>query len=285
MTARRVLAALSCVALLAQATGAADLLPAFQAARLPPPSSAVFAPAPRPEPTPAPPPMAVPDSLVRIPDTAPVADRILVKKTEGFVGAADTAPSDINDLLRRLRARALGEGARPVFAERLEQPWVEGRGLRLRVVFLNPVGVTWGDAHGFHGQVLPRPMIDLRMKVPAAYRRSFPLYFAGDTVDYEIEVENTGPLALPPLKLSARQERFDPTGGAGKPLGRVDLQDLPALPWGGRAALRGSFTLSPGGRARLNFEQTHLTVAAAGFSESAPLLDAPQAGIADPPAP
>jgi hypothetical protein len=47
--------------------------------------------------------------------------------------------------------------------------------------------------------------------------------------------------------------------------------------------VRGSFKLAPGGGARLNFEQTHLTVMPAGLSESAPLLDAPQAGIADPP--
>jgi len=286
--ARSLVAAASCLVLLAQATGAADLIPAFQAARFPAPPAPVPAAVAPPQPVePAPPPpvalSAPPPALARVPDTPPVADRIMVRKAPGFVRAAPTSPPDVNELVRRLRREAAA--FRPVFADTLEQPWVEGRGLRLRVIFLKPVGVTWGDARGFHGQVLPRPVIDLPAPVPPAYRRSFPLYFAGDRVDYEIELENTGPLPLPPLTLRARQERFDPSGGIGEPLGRVDLQDVPALPWGGRVVLRGSFALSPGGRQRLNFEQTHLTVVDAGAADAAPRLDAPQAGIADPPAP
>ena len=158
-------------------------------------------------------------------------------------------------------------------------PWVKGRGIRFRIVYLNTPGVTWGDAKGFHTRIYDRA-IDSLVPIPEKYQRRYPLYFSRDLVTYEIEVENTGSRTLTGVTVAAKQEAFNMAGGKG-----------PDLPWpkttralapiepGERAVVVDAFHFSHPSWASLNFEQTHLTV----MQGEKTLADEPQAGIADPP--
>ena len=219
------------------------------ALRPPPPALRPVAPPPHPAASVvAPAPRALPLDLVRVPEAgAPVAaDRMLVRKTTGYRGTLPSDDAPIDELLRRLETQA-----RLPRAARFESPWVAGAGLRLRVVYLRPLGAI--EAEG------------LRV----------PLYAAGERVAYELEVENLGENPLVDVKVGARQERFR----TGSPLGRSSEFSIAAVRHGARVVVRGSFTLSRSGRELVNLEQTHVTITTGGRT----LLDDPLAGVVDPP--
>lgn len=235
MTARRLGAVLAAVCLLARSTGAADLPLRLPVPNLPLPARLL---APPPPPKPVLPDLVAPPEPAR---TAVTPDRMLVVKEQGFEGVAGV--------------REDGGARRLARARPFHMPWLEAGGLRLRVTYLDSVGVMWG----------------------------VPLYPPRATVKYVVELENAGALPLRGLRLISRQERYQPDGGAGPALGRDAVEALPALPLGGRAVVKGAFKLSPGDRPDFNFEQTHLTVVHSGPASETVVLDAPQAGIADPP--
>lgn len=227
------------------------------------------------------------DEVVAKAASSPVpaaADRMLVARDPEFAGVADALSEVEAELARTLGARAYG---RAIMRPRHAEPAVEGGGVRLRVTYLDSYGLTWGDAQGLHARIPGKNPLDIRARVPAAYRREFALYFCGDTARYEVEIENTGPEAIENVTVYAQQEAFNPRGGVGPTIAGSRLASLPVgrLAAGERKVLTHSFVLGRAATSALiSFEQTHLSVRAEKDGKDALLLDAPQAGIVDPPA-
>lgn len=226
-------------------------------------------------------PPAVPAETAAI--AAPPVDRMLIARDPEFAGVADAISVVEAELARTFNARAW---SRTVMRARQEEKSVAAPGLRLRVAYLDSYGLTWGDAKGFHVRIPGRKPLDIRSRVPAVYRREFALYFAGDEARYEIEIENTGSATLENAVVYAQQENFNPKGGVGAAIHGSRLSAIPVgrLTPGERKVLSHSFVL---GRATtsalISFEQTHLSVRAEKNGRDQLLMDAPQAGIVDPP--
>ena len=163
----------------------------------------------------------------------------------------------------------------------VEEPWFEGRGFRFRVVYLDALGVTVGSDAGFEvRQGADRPQI-IAAKVPAALKRVTPIYFHGAHVSYRVELEGTGDQPLDVAVFSRQEELNGQRLTPPQPLGRATLVG------GKRAVVRGRCQITGlGGTGRINFEQTHVIVAAAGATGAASILaDVAAAGVLDPPAP
>lgn len=170
---------------------------------------------------------------------------------------------------------------------RFRMPWRRGKGLRLRLSYLDPEGEVQGSAAGYTVLRPGQPVRMLEAKVPAALRRSFPVYGAGRTITVEIELWNTGSRTLRRLWVAARQEDYQESGGAGPLIGSVAKPVRVArLGPGERVALRLQVRLSSDprySRQPVNFEQTHVLVAQDGADGRVVVVNAPHAGIVDPP--
>ncbi len=161
-------------------------------------------------------------------------------------------------------------------------PWIQGKGMRYRLTFKSPIGVSRADAWGVAYTIGGRQWRENDQILPSRYWGVYPVYFRGDPKDIRIEVENTGKVALEDLRVSADEEEFNPGGGTGARL------PVPAV--GGAAAM-----LEPGHAAVLegtlagqqisagHFTQTHLRVTAGDGGGTHVLSDEPQAGLIDPP--
>jgi len=319
-----VLSAALCAAFFVQSTGAADLAPVFaRGMMLPPPGAmgAMALPMPKPLPAAAVKPagepwlasaavvarwvaerltapsapvatgLPAPDSLAvysaakpvsalaSLPSPEPPADRMLISMEGRRLVASGLAAQVASILqtrreLKPMRPRFVGE-------------WVgKGGAVQVRVDYLKPLGFTRGEAKGYRVTLSDgyERLFPNRGALPEALMRELPLYFAGDNVDIEVTILNTGSEPLSNLSVSAVQEEFTPSGAAGAPVTSPVLNAVASLAPGATAVLRWRVKLSSEGREAVNFEQTHLRVSAPDAAGSDKvLLDAPQAGIVDPP--
>ncbi len=319
---RPVLSAALCAAFFVQSTGAADLAPIFaRGMMLPPPGR--MAPMPMPaKPAPAktmkpagepwlasavivarwimeratqpavvesaPTPEALAPfstaatnevaAMAALPAPEPPADRMLIAMEGRRVLASGLAAQLASLLqyrteLKPLRPRFVGE-------------WVGKGQLRARVDYMNPFGITQGEAKGFRVRLSDgyERLLPHRGVIPNSLMRELPLYFAGDSVDVEVTILNTGSTPMTDLRVAAVQEEHTASGDAGAPLTSPVINGVASVAPGATAVLRWRIKLSSGGRDAVNFEQTHLRVLGkdAAGSEKV-LLDQAQAGIVDPP--
>lgn len=171
----------------------------------------------------------------------------------------------------------------PAFRE----AWIERGGLRARVAYQGPHGVVTGGPDGYRAvfadgteHFAARPNLD------AAYRRAFPIYWHNERVEIELTVENRGGKTLRDVRVEAIQETFRPVGTEGTRLAPpAEIPAIAELAPGARATVRWSVLLQGPSRAAVNLEQTHVRISAGADPAAAPLLDAPQAGVIDPPGP
>ena len=216
--------------------------------------------------------------MASAPAPEPPADRMLIAM-EGRRVVASGLAAQLSSLLqyrselKPLRPRFTGE-------------WVGSGQLRARVDYLKPFGVTQGEAKGFRVTLSDgyQRLIPMKGAIPAQLMRELPLYFAGDTVDVEVTVLNTGATPLTELTVVAVQEDFMASGAAGAPLTSPVIKTIAAVAPGAATVLRWRVKLSSIAREAVNFEQTHLRVLGkdpAGGEKV--LMDRNQAGIIDPP--
>ena len=153
-------------------------------------------------------------------------------------------------------------------------------------MWMRPFGVTQGEAKGFRVRLSDgyERLLPHRGPIPNALMRELPLYFAGDSVDMEVTVLNTGSTPLTNLSVVSVQEEFEASGLPGAPLSSPMINSVASIAPGATAVLRWRVKLSTVAREAVNFEQTHLRVLGkdpAGGEKV--LLDQSQAGIIDPP--
>ncbi|MBI5247505.1 MAG: hypothetical protein HY923_10005 [Elusimicrobia bacterium] len=208
----------------------------------------------------------------------PPVDRMLILMEGRRVVASGLAAQLASILqyrseLKPLRPRFVGE-------------WVGSGPVRARVDYLRPFGVTQGEAKGYRVTLADgyERLIPTKGAIPPALMRELPLYFAGDLVDVEITVLNTGKEPLNNLQAVAVQEDYMASGEAGAPTSSPMLAAISSLAAGQTTVLRWRVKLSSTAREAVNFEQTHLRVLGkdpAGGEKV--LLDQNQAGLIDPP--
>jgi hypothetical protein len=172
-------------------------------------------------------------------------------------------------------------------APRFDGPWHQSNGLRFRINYLKPEGYFTirrnevEQTEGSHTRRFPRDVATLA----PAYLRTYALYYEGDWVDYEIELENLTDRELKNLLVFANQEGFNSCGGEGKQLDYGRLFRLKSLAAGGHTILLGKARIAGNAASGSGLEQTHLAVDADdGETGRMRLVDDPQAGIVDPPA-
>lgn len=214
------------------------------------------------------------------PGVSSPADRMMVVMEPGRSVAAVLDPRD-RDFSARPPVKAGPAPMLPPFRE----PWQEHDGLRARVSYLHSLGAISVDAAGFtaafaDGTVRRAPNTIL----PKDLRRRFPIYFHGQEVEIELVVENKTGRTLHDVRVEAVQETFRPVGTEGTRLApAADMPVAETLAPGQRKTVRWRASLQGPGHAAVNLEQTHVRVTSDGIA--APLLDAPQAGVIDPPGP
>lgn len=217
-------------------------------------------------------------AVASLPAPEPPADRMLISMEGRRVIASGLAAQLASLLqyrseLKPLRERFVGE-------------WVGSGAVRARVDYMRPFGVTQGEAKGFRVKLSDgyERLLPHRGLIPNALMRELPLYFAGDSVDVEVTVLNTGSTPLTNLSVVSVQEEFEASGASGAPLTSPTINNVASVAPGATAVLRWRVKLSTVAREAVNFEQTHLRVLGkdpAGAEKV--LLDQNQAGIIDPP--
>jgi len=323
---RSLLSAAFCAAFFVSSTGAADLAPMFaRGMMLPPPGR--MAPLPMPMPKPAPEKTVKPAGEPWLVSAQIVAAWVTERLTaltpaetaslpepealEAYSNAAATEVAALSSLSapqppadrmlismegRRVLASGLSAQLASILQYRTElkplRPrfvgeWVGKGQARARVDYMNPVGITRGEAKGFRVMLSDgfERLLPNRRPIPNSLMRELPLYFAGDSVDVEVTILNTGSTPLTELTVSSVQEEHTASGDAGTPIGGPVVKSVAAIAPGATAVLRWRIKLGSVAREAVNFEQTHLTVLGkdpAGGQKV--LLDQNQAGIVDPPA-
>lgn len=319
---RPAFSALLCAAFFAQSVGAADFGPALmRGAIMPPPGltaplppSAVLKLAPKPAPKPAGEPWLVSAKVVaawayqraleklepveEAPSPEALAAFGRVARTEAIVMAAAPAPEPPADRMlismegRRLLAAGLAaqiSSLLPYRSElkpmrpRFDGEWVGEGPVKARVDYLNPLGMTSGEAKGFRVRMADgySRLIPNRGTIPSQLLRELPLYFAGDLIEVEIAVRNDSSEPVNDVAVTAVQEDFEASGAAGAASSAPFTATIERLAPGETATLKWRLRLSTSGAAAVNFEQTHVTAKSGGKV----LLDQAQAGIVDPPGP
>ncbi|MEK9145948.1 MAG: hypothetical protein AAB339_10090, partial [Elusimicrobiota bacterium] len=177
--------------------------------------------------------------------------------------------------------RRIDDALLPVF----QGKWQTQNGLRFRINYLRPVGICLlseiGMVYRFRGQT----RLDTHARFPREYAGTYPVYWPETVVRYQVEIENAGPEPLEKLRVLAAQEDFNPGGGSGTSLGGFTDWFVPVLRTGERKLLEGVVRMSGAAEGRTSvFEQTHLNVLEEGKGAGGrELVDAPQAGLVDPP--
>ncbi len=162
--------------------------------------------------------------------------------------------------------------------------WIVGRGIRLRVTYLNPMGRSRADATGVTCVVADgRGERERDEVLPQRYWGDYAVYVHDSRLDYEIEVVNTGVAPLKNLQIAMAQEQFVAEGSGRLLPSDASRGDIPLLRPGESVRLRGDFRLSPRGTVVGHFEQTHVVISAAGEGGRTNLMDEPHAGLVDPP--
>lgn len=78
---------------------------------------------------------------------------------------------------------------------------------------MNPFGITQGEAKGSRVKLSDgyKRLLPHRGLIPNSLLRELPLYFAGDPVDVEVTILNTGSTPMTGLSVAAVQEEFAPS--------------------------------------------------------------------------
>lgn len=319
---RPAFSALLCAAFFAQSVGAADLAPALmRGAIMPPPGlmaplppAAVLRVAAKPVPKPAGESWIASARIVsawayrraleklepaeEAPSPEALAAYGRIARTEAIVMASAPAPEPPADRMlismegRRLLAAGLAAQISSLLPYRTElkpmRPrfdgeWVGEGPVKARVDYINPLGMTSGEAKGFRVRMADgfSRLIPNRGTIPAQLMRELPLYFAGDLIEVEIAVRNDSTEPMNGVTVNAVQEDFEASGVAGAPSSAPFTASIERLAPGETATLKWRLRLSTSGAAAVNFEQTHVSVKSGGKT----LLDQAQAGIVDPPGP
>jgi hypothetical protein len=163
--------------------------------------------------------------------------------------------------------------------------WQEQNGLRARVSYLRSHGLIHVDPGGFTAAFADGTTRHAASQnIPKTSFSEFPIYFHGEEVEIELTVVNKTGRTLHDVRLGAVQETFRPVGTEGARLApAADVPVAKTLAPGQRVAIHWRTLLEGPAHAAVNLEQTHVRVTADG--QAAPLLDAPQAGVIDPPGP
>lgn len=163
-------------------------------------------------------------------------------------------------------------------------PWREANGVRARASYFRPRGLIHTDPAGFTAVYADGTTLHATGHLPDTSLQEFPIYFHGEEVDIQLTIENKTGRTLRDVQLEAVQENFRPVGTEGMRLAPpIELKVADALAPGARAIVHWSFRLEGPSHEAVNLEQTHVRVMADG--QAAPLLNAPQAGVIDPPGP
>ncbi|UPT74922.1 MAG: hypothetical protein M0D55_04215 [Elusimicrobiota bacterium] len=103
--------------------------------------------------------------------------------------------------------------------ERFTGDWVGEGPVKARVDYLNPVGMTQGDAKGFRVRLSDgyERLIPNKGQIPEQLMRELPLYFAGDLLSIQVSIRNDGTEPLTGLTVTGQQEDFEASGAAGAP--------------------------------------------------------------------
>lgn len=304
-TPSRFPAALALVAMLTQSTGAADLaltmgpaarpllFPAPVALKLPPAAAAprrelaparshfwqdlavvarfvwlqLEAPPPAPAATFARRPVHV-EALGPALEPPPSRDRMLVVKDAMVVDVAEA-----------VRGLALPSGSVPIYRARVEGRWKQSGTLRYRLVYKDSYGLTWGDKTGFHFFMPGQKAVDVKTDVPEEIYGEYPVYFHGQSVAFDIELENAGGSDLTGLRVESVQELFD-RRGPGQRSDSPLVKRVGVLKAGGKRVLHDQFFVSTVRTdGPFSLEQTHLKISSAAGAR----VDDAHAGIVDPP--
>jgi hypothetical protein len=216
---------------------------------------------------------------------APARDRMLIamapgERLEGVIGRGDADFSTPPSSALRVSAPM---PALPAFHER----WFEQSGLSAQVSYLHPHGVVHGFSDGYVAVFADGTKRYVAEKLLPAFQREFPIYWHGEQIEVELTLVNRTGHPLRGVRVSAVQETFRPVGGEGVRLSPPAELIVPGeIPAGGHAVVHWFVLLEGPSHAAVNLEQTHVTVSAgANAATTAPLLDAPQAGVIDPPGP
>ena len=175
-------------------------------------------------------------------------------------------------------------GPAPVLAP-FREPWQEHDGLRARVTYLRSHGLIKLSADGFTAAFADGTVRRAANTIlPKKLKRNFPIYFHGEEVEIELTIENKTGRTLNDVRLEAVQETFRSVGSEGTRLApAAEVKVAKTLAPGQRKTVRWRARLEGPAHAAVNLEQTHVRVTSDG--QAAPLLDAPQAGVIDPPGP
>lgn len=169
---------------------------------------------------------------------------------------------------------------------RLDGRWFESNGLRMRVNYLNPLAMSRASGLGVEYKEAGRRALNPSEVLPESYWGIYAIYHAGQTVQFEIELENAGAGVLSGLAVNSRQEVLNRQGGAGRQLRQEPLNfKVENLAPGEKTKIRSSFKITSRWAQDGSFEQTHVRVTGhqPGTRTETVLMDAPQAGIIDPP--
>jgi hypothetical protein len=167
---------------------------------------------------------------------------------------------------------------------RVEGAWNEGKGIRFRIVYLNPVGFSQADGRGFQYNIAGKMMQNPAEVVPQQYWGTYAVYQHGQQVDYQIEVENTGKTPIKNMTVVAAQEVLNREGKAGQRLPtEAGRTNVPVVNPGQTVRLRNSFKITSDWAWHGSLEQTHVRVTAGSGANQDTLAEAYQAGIIDPP--
>jgi hypothetical protein len=162
---------------------------------------------------------------------------------------------------------------------------IESNGVRARLSYLGAHGTVLGGPAGwtisYPGET---PYLAPAPRLPAAYQRNFPIYFSTEEIEISVTVENRSGRTLTGVRLEAVQEIFFPSGTEGtRILPPKTVPVAASLAPGEKAVVHWRTRLMGPADKPMNDEQTHVRILADG--QAAPLLDAPQAGVVDPPGP
>lgn len=239
------------------------------------------APAPAPRAVPPPLPAEEPAPMIVAPPAEAPKDRMLVSMEPGVRIVGIIGRGDVDFSQPPAPALAFSAKSLPPFREK----WIEQSGVRARLTYLHPHGTVHGAPDGYTAVFAGGETRRVAGDLPPAYRRDFPIYWHGEQVEVEMELVNGTDRTLRGLRVESVQESFRPVGTEGmrlSPPADVRARDLPP---GARAVVRWWVRLEGPGHAAVNLEQTHVRVSAGPRDAAAPLIDAPQAGVIDPPGP
>ena len=136
----------------------------------------------------------------------------------------------------------------------------EVENLQYSIEYLESKGVTTVDDYGITFKPFFFDWSFLPQILPSKYFGDWPLYFTGETMNFNVHLKNIGKRTFRNLKIIAIQEFLNPDGGKGENIGSNNSTDwfLLHLGPGEEIALDGVFEIPLVGESGL--DQTHLQI-------------------------